>query len=108
DWTRDPLSLRAATTYYSRTLLLNSTYPTDARYKGGSKPAFITDASIAYQVRDRVTLTIGANNLFNKRAENQADITIPLITTGYVNPTPVQTPYGRGGRFSYVRLSYDW
>ncbi|MFT4089536.1 MAG: TonB-dependent receptor [Asticcacaulis sp.] len=108
DWTRDKLSVRAATTYYSRTLSLNTTYPNDPRYNGGSKPAFITDASVSYRLRDQVSLTVGANNLFNQRAENQSDITIPLITTGYVNPTPVNTPYGRGGRFSYVRLSYDW
>lgn len=108
DWTKDAWSLRLAGTYFSRTKSIDLTFPNDPRYDSGSKPAVIVDASIGYDLHENVTFTVGANNLLNKRPEDQPGIQVDRITTGYVTPAPVATPYARGGRFSYARLNFRW
>lgn len=108
DWEKDGFAVRAAGAYYSSTESLNATFPTDPRYNSGSEAAFIADLSVSYDVHENATLTFGANNILNRRAEDQQPLLVERNTVGSINPSPVQTPYGRGGRFSYARLNLRW
>lgn len=108
DWENGPFNVRWTTTHYSQTRTAHVSFPDDRRYDSVARPAYISDVAVTYRINDRIRLTAGANNLFNKRADELPDIAIPLITTGYVNPAPVAATYGTGGRFSYVRLGVNW
>ena len=108
DWSIGDFDIRLAETHYSQTRATNSAFPNDPNYDSVSRPAYITDLNIGYDITDHVRLTVGANNLFNKRADNIPEIAVPLITTGYVYPAPVAAPFGIGGRFTYARLGLSW
>ncbi|MNU11393.1 hypothetical protein D3C72_2592120 [compost metagenome] len=62
---------------------------------------------MSYHFGKSIKATLGARNLFNKKAPNQPDSL--ASTLNYENPYPNQnTPWGFGGGFYYARLSYVW
>ena len=107
-WSIGKFKANVTETYYSKTYVSNSTFPDNPDYNSVSSSAFITDLSLAYDVLSRVRFTVGANNLFNKRADNVPAIAVPLITTGYIYPAPVAAPFGTGGAFYYARVGVSW
>jgi iron complex outermembrane receptor protein len=79
-----------------------------AYYKNEVKTAAITDAEISYAFTGYLTLTFGANNLFDKHPEVIGLTPGGSITTGntalYDNPNPY-SPYGTNGGYYYPRIS---
>ncbi len=108
DWDIKDFSIYLTETRLSKTVTSNTTYPNDDRYNSISRPAFITDLNLVYKLNPRVRLSLGANNLFNNRADNIPDIAVPLITTGYILPAPVPAPFNIGGRFVYAKVGVNW
>lgn len=76
-------------------------------YKNEVDTAAITDLDVSYAFTEYLKLTVGANNLFDKKPE-----TISIVggypSTGntalYDNPNPY-SPYGTNGGYYYVRVS---
>jgi iron complex outermembrane recepter protein len=94
-------------TSYSAAGPTNAFGPLDQTY--GAK--WITDASISYSVRNRYTLTFGADNLFDvypDRNNNVGD-TAAFTNGGTANfgifPYAGISPFGFNGRYIYTRLS---
>jgi iron complex outermembrane receptor protein len=74
----------------------------------------ITDLEVNYKLLSGLEFSIGANNLFNKKAP-----TIALLSNGTANPTitnggnvfdaPLSiTPYGINGGYYYVRVNFNF
>jgi iron complex outermembrane receptor protein len=108
DWTLAGFNVRGTGSYYSRTYALNANFPDDARYNAIQPGAFIADLALSYDVIDNVRFTLGANNLFNRRAENTQPIAVSQQTVGATYPLPVASPFGQGGRFLYARIGINW
>jgi iron complex outermembrane receptor protein len=74
-------------------------------------PALIVDLDLTYNFTEKVSLTVGANNLLNKfpdsvRASNQGlNGSITAVPFSYYNQ---YSPYGIGGGFYYTRLAYQF
>jgi iron complex outermembrane receptor protein len=101
-------SLNLRETFYgksSQVVIYNGTTPT---VKVGA--AAITDLEASYDLTKAVTLTVGANNLFDKKADtvpNGAD-GLP-IDGGAVLDAPVTfSPYGINGGYWYGRVSFKF
>ena len=72
--------------------------------------AFIVDLDLSYTIAEAVTLTIGANNLFNKRPPTVALVpgttNFTLVNSGNVLDGPLTfSPYGINGGYYYGRVS---
>ena len=76
--------------------------------------AFIADLELGYELTDNLNVSIGANNLFNKKAP-----TIQLLDVvggvpqpangGNVYDAPLTfSPYGINGGYYYARLGFDF
>ena len=72
---------------------------------------WVTDASVSYRLLSRVTLSAGADNVFNVYPDKQNDPGNPA--TGYagnanfgMNPYNGISPFGFNGRFIWGRVSY--
>ena len=104
NWVRGPWALNARENYYSW-------WRDEVDYPGqrfGSK--FTTDADISYTFMHHVTLTIGANDIFNTRPDkiaNSAANPIFVLTNstadGQIYPR-LGGPFGINGGFYYARL----
>lgn len=73
----------------------------------------VTDLDVAYMLTDKVTLTVGALNLFDKYPERQIASTVASVAAGTngadnngIFPYAYIAPYGTNGRFLYVKASY--
>lgn len=112
DWRNGPWRAHLAGTYYSKSYLVstanNNLFVNNPAYNSVAPPAFITDAAVSYEFARKVTLTMGADNIFNKEAPNLPAVAVPYNTSGFINPTPVATPYGIGGVFYYARVQVAW
>jgi iron complex outermembrane receptor protein len=108
DWTLGDFNLRATETYFSRTYTSNTNFPDDVRYNAIQRAAFITDLALSYNLTDAAKLTVGANNLFDRGADNIPAIATSLQTVGATYPLPVASPFGQGGRFLYARIGLSW
>jgi iron complex outermembrane receptor protein len=85
-------------------------------YEGVVKATPLTDLEFGYEVTDWATLSIGANNLLDKKPEipGLVPTTIASGTSPYVNGTStINSPYGHGtygtnGGYYYARLSFKF
>jgi len=77
-------------------------------YETEIKPTFLTDLELSYQVNKSLTLSLGANNLFNKYpdqinaqllAEQRANLDNTAVTI-----YPSFSPYGINGGYYYARV----
>ena len=108
NWLRGPISINARENYYGW-------WQNEVDYPGqkfGSK--FTTDVDVSYTFLKYVTLTLGANNLFNTYPDK--------IANSSVNPVYVLTnsldngsvyprnggPFGINGGFYYVKLRFKY
>ena len=79
-------------------------------YKQVIGTAFIVDLDASYTIAHTVTLTIGANNLFNKKPPTVALVpgttNFTLVNGGNVIDAPLTfSPYGINGGYYYGKIS---
>lgn len=79
-------------------------------YKQDIGTAFIVDLDASYTIAHTVTLTIGANNLFNKKPPTVALVpgttNFTLVNGGNVIDSPLTfSPYGINGGYYYGKIS---
>lgn len=104
-WKRGNWQIDLVERWYDKTRSVNNVL--NEAQDSISPQAFITDASLAWNVAASTKVTIGANNLFNRRAPNQPEALASTIN--YENPWPNQTtPWGIGGAFYYLRFNHAW
>ena len=73
------------------------------------KAAFIADASVGYWIRSNLKLTVGANNLFNKRPEQLNDEAVKFYGFPVGRPNYSWfSPYGVNGGYYYGRAELTW
>lgn len=105
NWSIGDFSIVGRETYYSKStaLLYNDN---DLYDYSKIKPAFISDLEIDYHATQRVTLAVGANNLFNKEpAKVRKDAEGVLSGDTNVAGAPYQFgPYGINGGYWYGRV----
>ncbi|MDB5423828.1 MAG: TonB-dependent receptor, partial [Phenylobacterium sp.] len=114
-WTLDKFSVNLRETIYGKSSEIQSTSGTGI---GGTvekiSTTAITDIDVGYQLTEAVKISVGANNLFNKKAP-----TVPNISDGaggvrpadgsnvYDNPLGF-TPWGINGGYYYGRVTYTF
>ncbi len=112
EWSYNKFRLNLVETYYSQTYsvstISNNAYIYNSAYNSVSPPAFIADLAASYDVTKHVTVSLGANNITDRRAPNIPPPTLSSNTSGFVYPAPVATPYGIGGIFYYARVGLTW
>lgn len=109
DWSVGDFTTVARGTLYG----VSSTYasPNGGTYYNQRIPtAFIVDLEESYTIAKKVTLTIGANNLFNKKPPIVALVpgttSFQLVNAGNVLDSPLTfSPYGINGGYYYGRIS---
>jgi iron complex outermembrane receptor protein len=66
-------------------------------------PKTVVDLEARYALTSKLSLALGAENLFDAYPES-----VPVVLNGTGNtPYPNYAPYGRGGRYVYARASYS-
>ena len=112
EWSIDKFRLKAVETYYSDiysvSTISNNAFIYNAAYNSYSPPAWITDLAASYDVNKHMTLTVGADNVTDRRAPNIPPPTVSSNTSGFIYPAPVPTSYGIGGVFYYGRVGFSW
>lgn len=106
NWQSGRFNVNLRESFYSSTWSIDATTPSrDSK----NKSAFITDLDISYLLTDNIQLTVGANNLFDKRP-TQLNSEAQLYY-GWWAANPVRnltSPYGYNGGFYYARASFNW
>ena len=109
-YTRGKLSAMLRGTVYGPTS--NYTSPDGGTYyeqKIGT--SVIGDVEIGYDLADAVKLSVGANNVFDKRPPTVATVpgTTTLVNGGNVSDAPLSfSPYGINGGYYYGRVSFNF
>ncbi|MDO6413449.1 TonB-dependent receptor [Sphingomonas sp. BIUV-7] len=110
NWNVGPFSVTARETYYTKT---------SAIYNDGGglytptriKSAGITDLEIGYKLTPSLTLSAGANNLFDKNPEAEPYLAAFGETAGggvVYNQPLTYSPYGINGGYYYGRVTFDF
>jgi iron complex outermembrane receptor protein len=106
DWTYGKFDLFLKETRYSSVIGLNAIAANRDEYVPA---AFITDLNLSYWVTKKSRLSIGANNLFNKKPPNLPPAAIQYFGFPVSTPNPSWfSPYGVNGGFYYARLDVVW
>ncbi|WP_095158463.1 TonB-dependent siderophore receptor [Pseudomonas sp. Irchel 3E13] len=98
-WTFDKIDLSLNLTRYGE----YTQYGTVEIYDRTFSPAWITDLNLDYHLTPALTLTAGANNLFNKYPERT---NLPSSSGAF--PYGNFSPYGTTGGYWYTGLSYNF
>lgn len=111
DWSLGRFSVTLRETYYGPAYIYNS--PNNGNYvKNEVTPSFITDLELGVAVTKKVSLAIGANNLFNKKPEGvKIDPVTGQISVGgqtVYNFPLTNSPYGINGGYYYGRITLNW
>ncbi|SHG48604.1 iron complex outermembrane recepter protein [Hydrocarboniphaga daqingensis] len=110
-WSRDIYSVTLRETLFGKSsaqeLGNDGTY-----YETKVDPAFITDLEVSVKPTPSITLSLGANNLFNvypdkKRADLLKTYTDTLDTSA-VTLYPTYSPFGFNGGYYYGKVSYSF
>jgi iron complex outermembrane receptor protein len=127
-FTSGAFSANLRATYYTKSTVLVSPAVTVATapiagnfFQADVKAATIFDLEFGYDLTKWVNLSVGANNLFNKKPETSGlvkdydpSIVINSGTSPYLNgSTTINAPYGHGpygtnGGYYYARLSFKF
>jgi iron complex outermembrane receptor protein len=78
--------------------------PVPSDHDGCYGDKWIVDVEAAYTLRDRVTVALGVDNLFDERPDTH--YLYPDFSFGEVYPA--DSPYGYNGGFWYLRLRVDF
>jgi iron complex outermembrane receptor protein len=106
-WKKGPWSINLREAYYGKSYEMDSSNGS-VYYKTEIKPAFLTDLEVSYRIGNAWTLSVGANNLFNKYpdmvnsallAERRAN-----LDNGAVGIYPSFSPFGINGGYYYARV----
>jgi iron complex outermembrane receptor protein len=115
DWSLGKWQLHALETRFGRYVEPNSVQSKDWRFS----PKWIADLDVSYQALANVTLSVGANNLFNVRPDRQpTEVPVDTVLTSapgytlaaYGVPTyggmiyGTNSPFGLNGGFYYARI----
>jgi len=101
DWKIDKFDISASLTRYDKVIARDANPTYDVTY--GAK--WLTDLSVAYALNKSLTLTAGANNIFNVRADNNA------YPQGDINGFPKFgsiSPFDPYGAYWYTSLAYNF
>ncbi len=101
DWKINKFEINAALTRYDKVIARDTNPAYDVTY--GAK--WLTDLSVAYELNKSFTVTAGANNIFNVRADNNA------YPQGDVNGFPrfgSISPFDPYGAYWYTSLAYNF
>ncbi|MFC4700823.1 TonB-dependent receptor plug domain-containing protein [Glaciecola siphonariae] len=103
-WSYDAAAVTLRTTRYGETQDPSSI----AERNEVLDPKWVTDIDASYQLNDNITLTLGANNVFDvypdPTRENVEDVTTFSRLFAYSG----FSPFGFTGRFVYGRVSYSF
>ncbi|MBO9490371.1 TonB-dependent receptor [Endozoicomonas sp. G2_1] len=69
---------------------------------------WITDLDLAYQVTDSLSLTVGANNLFDQYPDASRNLIEDVTTFTRIFAYSSFAPYGFTGRFVYGKVNYTF
>lgn len=111
-YTLDKLSATLRGTLYGATK--NFTSPDGGTYyQQRIGPAFIGDVEFSYDLVDEVRLSVGANNVLNKRPPTVALVpgttNSTLVNGGNVLDAPLNfSPYGINGGYYYARINVNF
>lgn len=108
-WTLGDLTVSLKEAYYGE----SSNFQTRTGaiyYENSISPTFITDLDIAYDILDGVTISIGANNLFNDypdgvNAAARQDY-LAVNSQAYTGKYPAFSPFGINSGYYYGKLTY--
>ncbi len=101
NWQIDRFTINAGVTRYDKVTALDANPNYDVTY--GAK--WLTDVEVAYALTDNFDVAVGANNLFDVRADNNA------FPAGDVNGFPKFgsiSPFDPYGGFWYTRIAYNF
>lgn len=122
DWDYDMFGLTLRTNRYGE-VFLPSSFSTAANnnniaLKPGDvpgdiflSPKWVTDLELRVKPTEKLSLAIGANNLFDVYPDRLPFGTVDGVNYGFNNsflPYSSQSPFGFSGRFLYGRVSYDF
>jgi iron complex outermembrane receptor protein len=110
-WTFGDLSVNLKEAYYGE----SSNFQTRTGaiyYENIVSPTFITDLDIAYKVLEGVTVSVGANNLFNEypdgvNAAAKQDY-LAVNSQSYTGKYPAFSPFGINGGYCYGKLTFGF
>lgn len=108
-WTLGALTINLKESYYGE----SSNFQTRTGaiyYQNRISPTLITDLDIGYEVLDGVTVSVGANNLFNEypdgvNAAAKQDY-LSANSQSYTGRYPAFSPFGINGGYYYGKLTY--
>ncbi|MFK3907660.1 TonB-dependent receptor plug domain-containing protein [Pseudomonas monteilii] len=101
NWQIERFTVNAAVTRYDKVIARDANPDYDVTY--GAK--WLTDLEVAYALTDNFDIAVGANNLFDVRADNSA------FPAGDVNGFPKFgsiSPFDPYGGFWYTRIAYNF
>ncbi|MDB5712965.1 MAG: tonB-dependent Receptor Plug domain protein [Sphingomonadales bacterium] len=107
DWNYQKIGFRVKETRWSATNYLGSSPAADQHQSS----AFTTDASISYALSDQINLSVGGNNVFNKRPDRLSVAASKLTNAGWNTDVPqynYYAPFGLDGGFYYARVGLKW
>jgi iron complex outermembrane receptor protein len=106
DWFIANLSVNLTERHYTATDYVS---PSGPQLNQHSSPAFITYLDVGYNITDKARLSAGANNLFDKRPDQQGASAIKFGSVPTAAPAYVwYSPYGNDGGYYYIRFKYSW
>ncbi|QLF94666.1 TonB-dependent receptor [Pseudomonas sp. ABC1] len=101
DWQIERFTINAAVTRYDKVVARDANPVYDVTY--GAK--WLTDLEVAYAATDNLDVAVGANNLFNVKADDNG------FPAGDINGFPrfgSISPFNPYGGFWYARLAYNF
>ncbi|SDI41897.1 iron complex outermembrane recepter protein [Pseudomonas flavescens] len=101
DWQIDRFTVNASVTRYDKVVARDASPQYDVTY--GAK--WLTDVEVTYAASDALDISVGANNLFDVRADDNA------FPNGDINGFPrfgSISPFNPYGGYWYTRLAYNF
>jgi iron complex outermembrane receptor protein len=102
DWSKEQWGATLRSTFYGDVLAPGTANDGSTDWRTGKSG--VVDAEVRYAFPIGLTLSAGADNLFDQYT-NQVP---PNLNTSGAGPFSNFSPYGFNGRFLYTRLSYSW
>jgi iron complex outermembrane receptor protein len=105
-WLIGKFGLDVKERHYSATDFVS---PSGPQLNQHSSPAFITYLDAGYSITDAWRFSVGANNLFNKRPNQETASAIKFGSVPTAAPAYIwYSPYGNDGGYYYARVKYSW
>ncbi|WP_259369152.1 TonB-dependent receptor plug domain-containing protein [Komagataeibacter europaeus] len=105
-WNFGPLSTTVRISRYSSTTILSNLGST---YDEKVEPAWLMDFDIAYRFKKRWIVSVGGNNVFNKRPNVLSSKAQSASSLYQINPNySTASIYGAEGSYFYGKMRYTW